>query len=81
MKPTKIVLDNNHIIKVSKKETNDNYNIFVHLHKNNEKLPIKGASMNENSTIEQIRQWGINSMFSYNNEVNYFAKIFEEIKA
>lgn len=77
MKPTKIVLDNNHIIKVSnKKETNDNYNIFVHLYRNNEKTPIKGTSMNENSTIEQIRQWGINSMFSYNNELNDFAKIF-----
>lgn len=71
----KLKIDSNHYVKVKQINNNSNYNLFIHLYNVNEKLPLVGNSLHDNSTKQDFIEWGKNAIERYNKSLT--ENIFE----
>ena len=55
-------------IKVTKRESNSNYNHWAHIFKPTDELPIAGTSFKENTKPSEIIEWAKNTLNNFDNE-------------
>jgi hypothetical protein len=59
-------------IKVTKKESNSNYNVWAHIFKPTDEMPIAGTSFKENTQASEIIEWAKNTLNNFDN--NFLTK-------
>lgn len=56
-------------VKVTTKENGSNYNVWAHIYKPTDKMPIAGTSFKTNSTAQEIREWASNTLNNF--DINF----------
>lgn len=61
-----------YIVKTVRRETGDNYGLFVHVYNKGEKFSVSGCSMNSNSTKQQVSERAAQLYESWKNQKPIF---------
>lgn len=55
-------------IKLTIKDNGSNYNVWAHLFKPTDKMPIAGTCFKENTKPDEVIKWGLSILDKFNND-------------